>query len=53
MSYLAIDLGNKRCGIAVSRENIAFPETTIMRTELLSWLKKYFKINSEIEVVVV
>ena len=53
MGYIAIDLGNKRVGIAVLRENIAFPEAVVSRVEIVSWLKKYFQKNPEIEHIVV
>jgi putative transcription antitermination factor YqgF len=53
MNYIAIDLGNKRVGIAISVQNIAFPEAVITRTEVVVWLKKYFKNNKEIENIVV
>jgi len=42
MQYIALDIGNKRVGIAISQENIAFPHVVIPRTELISYLKKYF-----------
>lgn len=53
MSYIAIDLGNKRVGIATCTENIAFPEAVITRTEVVGWLKKYFKNNAGVEKIVV
>lgn len=42
MEYIGIDLGNKRVGLAISRELIAFPLDVIGRTEVVSYLKKYF-----------
>lgn len=53
MRYLSIDLGNKRVGIAISTENIAFPHAVITRVELVSWLKKYFKTHADIEKIIV
>jgi RNase H-fold protein (predicted Holliday junction resolvase) len=53
MSYLAVDLGNKRVGIAVSTENIAFPHSIITRVELVSWLKKYLDTYIDVDTIIV
>ncbi|MCP4523424.1 MAG: Holliday junction resolvase RuvX [Candidatus Gracilibacteria bacterium] len=39
--YLSIDLGDKRCGIAIAIDGIVFPKDIILRPKLLSVLKKY------------
>jgi putative Holliday junction resolvase len=53
MSYLAIDLWDKRCGIATSNEGIAFPKDILKRTEIITWLKKYFQKNKNITHIIV
>ncbi|MDD2907054.1 MAG: Holliday junction resolvase RuvX [Candidatus Gracilibacteria bacterium] len=50
--YLAIDLGDKRCGIAVSVEGIAIPKEIVARTSLINILKKYIE-DYKIKVIVV
>ncbi len=40
MTVVAIDLWDKRVGIAIERENIAFPRDIIPRVEMISYLKK-------------
>lgn len=52
MSYLCIDLGNKRCGIATSKENIAFAHVVVPRTELIGFIKKYLWENTPEKIVV-
>jgi RNase H-fold protein (predicted Holliday junction resolvase) len=42
MTYLGIDLWNKRVWIATSSENIAFPKAIVQRTHIISYLKKLF-----------
>ena len=41
MEILALDLWDKRVGIARARESIAFPLDIVARTSLISYLKKY------------
>ncbi|MDA7494849.1 Holliday junction resolvase RuvX [Candidatus Gracilibacteria bacterium] len=41
--YLAIDLGDKRSGIAVEQAGIVFPKEIVLRPKLLQTLKKYIK----------
>lgn len=53
MKYIAIDLWDKRCGIAISRQGIAFPKEVVKRTEIISWLKKYFSSHWDISHIVV
>lgn len=53
MTYIAIDLWDKRCGIATCREWIAFPKDIIKRTNIISWLKKYFLLHKNITHIVV
>lgn len=53
MTYLAIDLWDKRCGIATCNEWIAFPKDIIKRTDIISWLKKYFSKHDNISHIVV
>ena len=43
MTYIWIDLGNKRVGIAKSEQNIAFPVAIVPRVEIISYLKKFFQ----------
>lgn len=40
MNYLAIDLWDKRCGLAYSQMNFAFPLPFVNRVELIQKLKK-------------
>ncbi len=53
MTFIAIDLWDKRCGIATSKEWIAFPKDTVKRTDLISWLKKYFLSHENVSHIVV
>lgn len=53
MSYLAIDLGDKRVWIAISREDIAFPHSVIQRTNLVGFLKKYLQEEENINTIIV
>ncbi len=53
MWYIAIDLWNKRVGIAISKENIAFPHAVVSRSDLVSWLKKYFKQHTHIQAIII
>lgn len=50
--YLAIDLGDKRCGIAITIEGIPIPKEIVNRTLIINILKKYIK-NYDIKVIVV
>jgi len=50
--YLAIDLWDKRCGIAVSVEWIAIPKEIVARTSLVNILKKYIE-DYNIKVIIV
>lgn len=50
--YLAIDLWDKRCGIAVSVEMVVIPKSIVKRTILITELKKLIKEYS-IKVIVV
>lgn len=53
MSYIGLDIWDKRVGLAISRENIAFAQTTIARVELISHLKNILWNNSSIEAIIV
>lgn len=53
MSYIAIDLWNKRCWIASSTENIAFPQAVVSRSDIISWLKKYLSKQSDVSTIIV
>jgi len=53
MSYIAIDLWDKRCWVAISSQGIAFPKDIVKRTQLISWLKKYLKNSESISHIVV
>ena len=44
--HLAIDLWDKRCGIAVEQAGIAFPKETVLRPKLMQVLKKYVDKNN-------
>lgn len=50
--YLAIDLGDKRCGIAITIEWIPIPKEIVNRTLIINTLKKYIK-SYDIKVIVV
>ena len=50
--YLAIDLWDKRCGIAIEQAGIAFPKETVLRPKLIQTLKKYIE-NYNIHTIVV
>lgn len=50
--YLAIDLWDKRCWIAISLEWIAIPKWIVARTKLVDCLKKYIN-DYSIKVIVV
>lgn len=52
MNYLGIDLWDKRCGIAISKENIAFPHSELARTELMWFLKKYISQENIAKIIV-
>lgn len=41
--YLAIDLWNKKCGVAVEIEGIAVPKDIVPRTKIISVVKTYIK----------
>ncbi len=50
--YLAIDLWDKRCWIAVTIEGIVIPKDIVARTSLINVLKKYIN-DYKIKVIVV
>jgi len=50
--YLAIDLWDKRCWIAVTVEGIVMPKDIVPRTSLINALKKYIS-DYKIKVIVV
>ncbi len=52
MSIICIDLGDKRCGIAISNESIAFAHKVVVRSQLMGFLKKYV-LREDIKTVVV
>lgn len=53
MSYICLDVWDKRVGVAVSSAGIAFPKQVVPRTEIISYLKKYFLGVSENLIIVV
>lgn len=53
MTFIAIDVWDKRCGIATCNEWIAFPKDIVKRTDIISWLKKYFASHESISHIVV
>ncbi|QFR39553.1 Holliday junction resolvase RuvX [Candidatus Gracilibacteria bacterium 28_42_T64] len=50
--YLGIDLGDKRCGVAVYVQGIVLPKAIILRPKLVSELRKLVKEYSVEELVV-
>jgi len=50
--YLAIDLWDKRCWIAITIEGIVIPKEIVARTALVNSLKKYI-VDYKIKVIVV
>ncbi|PIE85571.1 Holliday junction resolvase RuvX [Candidatus Gracilibacteria bacterium] len=52
MSLISIDLGNKRCGIAIELEGIPFVHSIVPRTSLINELKKIFKEKSITKIIV-
>jgi len=53
MKAICLDLWNKRVWVATHEWNIAFPKDAIARTEIISYLKKVFRENLEIDTIVV
>lgn len=53
MTYLGIDLWNKRVWIAVSRQGIAFAQEIVSRVEIIATLKKYFAQDGSIHTIIV
>jgi len=53
MSYIGLDLGNKRVWIAISEQNIAFAQEIVSRVEIISYLKEIFIENKNITKIVV
>ncbi|NDK09908.1 pre-16S rRNA-processing nuclease YqgF [Candidatus Gracilibacteria bacterium] len=53
MNYGALDVGDKRVGIAISEQNIAFSHKTVPRVEIISFLKKFFGEYQNIETMIV
>ncbi|PZM83149.1 Holliday junction resolvase RuvX [Candidatus Gracilibacteria bacterium] len=50
--YLGIDLGDKRCGIAIYVEKVVIPKEIIPRVKIIDSLKKYIK-EYKIQTIVV
>lgn len=50
--YLALDLWDKRCGIATEQSWIVFPKETVLRPKLMQTLKKYIQKNNITTIVV-
>ncbi|NDK08484.1 Holliday junction resolvase RuvX [Candidatus Gracilibacteria bacterium] len=53
MSILAIDLGEKKVGIAIEINNIAFPKKIVSRIELVRELRNFFEQNNSFDTIVV
>ncbi len=53
MSIIAIDLGEKKVGIAIEINNIAFPKNVVSRIELVRELKKIFSENKSYDTIIV
>ena len=52
MKYICLDLWNKRVGVAVHTENIAFPKDVVARTDIISYIKKYIRENETDGIIV-
>ena len=50
--YLSIDLGDKRCGIALYIEGVVIPKDIVKREKLIPVVKKYIKEYNIITIVV-
>lgn len=50
--YLGLDLGDKRCGIAVMVEKIVVPKDIVPREKVIKFLEKYIS-DYDIKVIVV
>jgi putative holliday junction resolvase len=50
--YLAIDLGDKRCWLAIAIDGIVFPKDIVLRTKLIQEVKKYIS-KYKITVIIV
>jgi len=53
MKFIAIDLWDKRVWIATSNENIAFPKAVVQRSDIIRYLKKFFRDNQDYNDIVV
>lgn len=53
MSYICLDVWDKRVGIATESSWIAFPKSVLQRTETVSFLKKYFWEFPEVQTIIV
>nr|MDD3720771.1 Holliday junction resolvase RuvX [Candidatus Gracilibacteria bacterium] len=53
MSAIAIDLGEKKVGIAVEINNIAFPKKIVSRIDLVRELREFFKLNLNYDTIIV
>lgn len=53
MSIIAIDLWEKKVGIAIEINNIAFPKKIVSRIELVRELKKIFSENESYDTIIV
>ncbi|MDD3645846.1 MAG: Holliday junction resolvase RuvX [Candidatus Gracilibacteria bacterium] len=53
MTALAIDLGDKRCGIAIELESIAIPKDIVLRQDIIKVINKYLSEYSYIDTIVV
>ncbi len=53
MSVIAIDLWEKKVGIAIEINNIAFPKKIVSRIELVRELKKIFSENESYDTIIV
>ncbi|MDD3793375.1 MAG: Holliday junction resolvase RuvX [Candidatus Gracilibacteria bacterium] len=50
--YLGLDLGNKRCGLAVYIEGVVIPKEIVNRVEIIDKIKEYIK-KYDIKIIVV
>ncbi|USN59275.1 MAG: Holliday junction resolvase RuvX [Candidatus Peribacteria bacterium] len=51
--HLAIDVGNKRCGIAIEQEGIVFPKEICARTDIIAALRRFLREYPQIHTMVV
>jgi len=53
MRAIAIDYGDKRCGIALEVEMIAVPKEIVLKVDIIKMLEKYFLEYGDIDKIIV